>query len=867
MKFAQRGGWLFLAAVVCWVSAAADSPRVVTSLDGTWDVAEGEMEKVPEKFERKCPVPGLIDMATPAFEEVGVKSAKREAFWYRKTFKMPAGTEAGATVALLKVHKAMFGTKVWLNGKVVGEHLPCFTPGYFDVREALKADAENELIIRVGAWKDSVPPAIPSGFDFEKKKYIPGIYDSVELIRTGMPHILSVQVVPDIGKQEVVILVKLDARGASANARAAVTFTVREAKSEKEVGSAPATIDIDKKDGFETGTARVLVKDCHLWSPEDPFLYEVVVNTGADLVRQRFGMREFHFDQATGRAILNGKPYFLRGSNVTLYRFFEDSERGDKPWREDWVRRLHKSFRDMHWNSLRYCIGFPPEMWYRIADEEGLLIQDEFPIWYGGPGWGKWPKELKSDELVKEYTEWMQERWNHPCVAIWDAQNETQSSETGAAIHEARKLDLSNRPWDNGYGKEDQPGDSFESHPYHFQNPHYKLANIANDSGLPGGNARANSGKNAIIINEYGWLWLNRDGTPTTLTKDLYKNLLGPDSTTEQRRELYARYLAAETEFWRSHRKCAGVLHFCAVGYSRADGQTSDHWTDVEKLTWEPQFYKYVRDSFAPVGIMIDLWADELPGGEKRDVPVVVINDLYQDWSGKVSLRLLRDGKEISKQDGPLEVPALGDKRVTLSCAVPAESGKYQLEAALIPGAPSPLTPLPRGGEGDRRAGAEAGATQAGRDARPTCSLRDFQVLTEQERKARAGLAVGKKATAASELTKDGQTYPAANAVDGRPDTRWSSEFSDPQWLMVDLGKAETISRVELLWEGAYGKVYAIEISNDGQKWDEVAKKTNGKGGLDSLSFKPREARYVRMNGTQRGTEWGYSIWEFRVFP
>ena len=68
---------------------------------------------------------------------------------------------------------------------------------------------------------------------------------------------------------------------------------------------------------------------------------------------------------------------------MTLYRFFEDPQCGDHPWREDWVRRLHRAFKGMHWNSLRYCIGFPPEMWYRIADEEGILIQDEFPIWHG----------------------------------------------------------------------------------------------------------------------------------------------------------------------------------------------------------------------------------------------------------------------------------------------------------------------------------------------------------------------------------------------------------------------------------------------------------------------------------------------------
>ena len=75
----------------------------------------------------------------------------------------------------------------------------------------------------------------------------------------------------------------------------------------------------------------------------------------------------------TGDVMLNGKPYYLRGSNVTCYRFFEDAARGDLPWRGEWVRTLHQRFKSMHWNSLRYCIGFPPEAWYDIADEEGFL--------------------------------------------------------------------------------------------------------------------------------------------------------------------------------------------------------------------------------------------------------------------------------------------------------------------------------------------------------------------------------------------------------------------------------------------------------------------------------------------------------------
>ena len=186
-----------------------------------------------------------------------------------------------------------------------------------------------------------------------------------------------------------------------------------------------------------------------MWSPEDPFLYELEVATAGDALPARFGMRSFRLDPKTGRAVLNGKPYYLRGTNVCIFRFFEDAQRGDKPWRAEWVRRLHEQFRSMHWNSIRYCIGFPPEMWYRIADEEGLLIQDEFPIWFGGDAW---PAELKADEIAREYKEWIEERWNHACVVIWDGQNETVTPETGKAI--AAVLE---RKADVGAGKVDTP--------------------------------------------------------------------------------------------------------------------------------------------------------------------------------------------------------------------------------------------------------------------------------------------------------------------------------------------------------------------------------------------------------------------------
>jgi len=72
--------------------------------------------------------------------------------------------------------------------------------------------------------------------------------------------------------------------------------------------------------------------------PETPNLYVLETSTGGDSTSTRFGMREFRFDTPTRRAYLNGQPYFLRGSNITLHRFFEDPDSGMLPWDDAWVR-------------------------------------------------------------------------------------------------------------------------------------------------------------------------------------------------------------------------------------------------------------------------------------------------------------------------------------------------------------------------------------------------------------------------------------------------------------------------------------------------------------------------------------------------
>jgi len=448
--------------LACSLASYAQSSlkRNTILLNGTWQITEGKNDVIPKSFNHTVPVPGLVSLATPAFKDVGPKlkdrestsqsGSPREAFWYRHQFTVKEPIPA---IAILKIAKAKYGTKVYLNGKDLGEHLPCFTPGYFNVKDALKTGV-NELIVRIGASINSIPLSMPNGFDFEKKSFIPGIYDDVELILSGTPHIIRVQAVPDIINNQLGVQLNVENSGVAIIGK--IGFTIREAKSGKIVGHLNSLVKLSGNGKEDIVDVKIPIKNTHLWSPEDPFLYTLEVNTNADEYSTRFGMREFHFDTVTKKAVLNGKPYFLRGSNITIYRFFEDSTCKDLPWNSAWVRKLHKSFKQFHWNSLRYCIGFPPEEWYRIADEEGILIQDEFPVWYGGTGWNSWPKELGADELAKEYSEWMQERWNHPSVVIWDASNETvcnngNSDETGEAVSRVRSLDLSHRPWDNSY--------------------------------------------------------------------------------------------------------------------------------------------------------------------------------------------------------------------------------------------------------------------------------------------------------------------------------------------------------------------------------------------------------------------------------
>ena len=135
-------------------------------------------------------------------------------------------------------------------------------------------------------------------------------------------------------------------------------------------------------------------------------------------------------------------------------------------------------------------------------------------------------------------------------------------------------------------------------------------------------------------------------------------------------------------------------------------------------------------------------------------------------------------------------------------------------------------------------------------------SLYEFQIYSKPN------LALNKPASSTNETA----AYTADKAVDGNLTTRWSSLYSNPQWIYVDLGQQYRVNNVKLNWEFAYAKGYRIQISNDGLNWSDVYVTSEGDGGIDDIYFEPLTARYVRMLATNQGTGYWYSLYEFDVY-
>jgi hypothetical protein len=388
---------------------------------------------------------------------------------------------------------------------------------------------------------------------------------------------------------------------------------------------------------------------------------------------------------------LNNQRYYLRGSNVTLQRFFEDPDCGNLAWDREWVKKMLIDIpKSLDWNAFRICVGIVPDFWYDLCDEYGLVLQNEWLYWQNH-GW--------EDQMRKEYTDWVWSDGNHPSIVIWDCINENRDAFIGnTLIPELRKLDPT-RLYDAGYMTADDMGfiQMTEPHPYRSQSSTAPLETINEwfekrpyDLGDLNAVESRNSPGVPHLVNEYGWIWLWRDGRPSKLTVQNYTYFLGVNATPDQRREMQAYWLQCETEWLRSERH-AGVLAFTHL--TNNYGFTGDWFiNNIKDLEVSPTL-KWFKHCFAPQAVFINLvdqryMKHPIPykPGSNLLFTLVGVNDYSTPASGKVVLKLINNkGSVITQKDMEIRISALSKRIEPCMLELPKEKGGYLLIAEYFP--------------------------------------------------------------------------------------------------------------------------------------------------------------------------------------
>jgi len=693
------------------LSAISQTARTVIDLNGTWEFDQTTNAFPPGKFTRTIAVPGLIHLAEPKiieYDKFFKRADKAEAkeqynlynldytprySWYRRKIFIPVELEKKQ--GFITIRKSQYVTDIYVNGFEIGSSMACYTPIEFPVNRAIKFGAENEILIRVGerTW---LPSEAAGGTDKEKEHYLPGIWDDVFISFTGDMRISRLLILPSVLNGNVTVKAQIRSLipaqifyGDPMEDSARLEVVLKDKNSGSEIGSGYIKLTA-KRDNLTYTEFDISLKDFVKWTPERPYLYvaEARLKTDkgiSDEISRQFGMRDFN---TKGKFFyLNGEKYFLRGTNITLQRFFEDPDCGNLVWDKEWVKKLLVNYpRQLGWNAMRICVGVVPDFWYDIADENGLLLQNEWLYWQNH-GW--------EEEIRKEYSDWVWTDGNHPSIAIWDAINENTDMFIGnTLIPELKKIDPT-RVWDAGYMREDlmKSDEMDEPHPYEgriissekgMETTSYPLGNLdykpqalkmIQKAGVP------------QLANEYGWIWLWRNGMPSKLTVDVYDYYLGHNSTPAQNSEFQAYDIQLETEWLRSEPALAGVLAFCYL--TNNYGYTGDWFTgDIKDLN--PSLaLQWLKHAFAPSAVFIDLTDERYvkqavphQPGEKMRLKLAKINDLSESVTGNVTLRIINsEGKSVSEKNIKEVLQPFDHSFSEVELPLPKKPGGYLLLA------------------------------------------------------------------------------------------------------------------------------------------------------------------------------------------
>lgn len=377
------------------------------NLNGDWDYAiRPEQEEFPSSVDGKILVPFPIESLLSGVQKT-VDTDER--LWYRRTFDSP---ERGETERVLLHFGAVdWHTTVWVNGNRVGEHTGGYDPFSFDITEFLGAE-EDEILVSV--WDPTDAGIQPRGKQIRRPHGIwytavTGIWQTVWLEVVPDSYVRSLRMVPKFEDDSIEILV--DAAGSEQE----VSVVIRDGEQV-----------VAEEDGKSGSPITVHIPNAKHWSPQDPHLYDVVVECGEDRVESYFGLREISIqkdEEGINRLFLNGKPLFQYGLL-------------DQGW---WPEGLYTAptdealrydlevTRDLGFNMVRKHVKVEPARWYYWCDKLGLLVWQDMPSgdkYIGGDEPDIQRSKESGDNFEKELKSMIDHLYNYPSIVMWVPYNE-----------------------------------------------------------------------------------------------------------------------------------------------------------------------------------------------------------------------------------------------------------------------------------------------------------------------------------------------------------------------------------------------------------------------------------------------------------
>lgn len=572
------------------------------SLNGKWKLQPGDLNP-PNEYSHSIIVPSLVDTAKPA-----LNFEQHKYFWYKKDFNLP--DKMLNKKVYLQLEQVMFGTEIWVNNKKIGGDIQCYTSQEFDITPYLQVDHTNCLLIRIGR-RETLPKHSAVGNDYEKLSWIPGIYGDVWLHGYGEGRTQWTRIVSDAKTGKISVTTILE--NLVNNPRLfTVSYQIFEKKNRRKVTQKFTFVRRVEAKAQLMLKSNIIIPDFRLWSPQDPFLYQLeicLIYKGEISDRQiiTFGIRSFSIKG--GHFYLNGQRIVLVGSNIPFHRLLSDPHRNRLPWNVRWIKKALVEIPKSHnMFFFRFHLGHAYNRWYDIADEHGILLQDEWMFWTVT---GSYP------QIEKELTAWVRENINHPSIVIWGALNETMDKTIQTKIiPHLKKIDPT-RPW--------ELVDFPEDHPYI-----YSLGPVLNEKKF--GYARSifefSKRKAPAMISEYLWWWLDEKSRPTFLTEMVIERWLGIKNPSPHKLLQHQMFLAGElTELWR-RLDIDAIMPFVYLSTSR--GATANWFLGPLKLLKPKPILQTLKNAFSPIGLSLEIWDRHYLTGEHREFTVYLFNDTSQ---------------------------------------------------------------------------------------------------------------------------------------------------------------------------------------------------------------------------------------------